>query len=90
VTPIIIIDVNTTGSVLTLVFDQPVSLNGTPKFKPDVAGADPVSAVQTAPNTVAITYDTALTGATGMNIGYRDPAIRNSSGGYVTSVEVPL
>ena len=45
--------------------------------------ADPVSAVQSAPNVVQITFSVAITGATTVTIPYRDPAIRSASGGYV-------
>lgn len=78
------------GSVLTLTFDQPVSLNGTPGFTTDVAGADPISAAQTAPNVVEITFDAAIAAATAINIPFRDPAIRNSSGGFVVSNTFPV
>ena len=82
--------VRATGSVLTLGFDGPVSLNGLPAFTTDVAGRTAVSAAQTAANTVAITFSGAIAAATLVNIGYRDPAIRNASGGFVTSTQAAL
>lgn len=89
-TPITITDVEAAASVLTLTFDQPVSVTGTPGITTDVAGAEPVSAVQTSPNVVAITFDAAIAAATSLNIPYRDPAIRNSVGGYVISNTFPI
>ena len=76
--------------MLTLTFDQPVSLDGTPQFTTDVAGATPVSAAKTAPNVVEITYSAAIAAATSINLSFRDPAIRNSSGGFVTSNTFPV
>ena len=89
-TPIYITAVAAVGSVLTLTFDQVVTLEGTPGFTTDVAGADPVSAAQTAPNIVAITFGAAVAAATTVNIPFRDPAIRSQSGGYVTSNTFPV
>jgi hypothetical protein len=77
-------------TILTLEFDQPVSLNGVPQFTTDIAGASPVSAALTSPTTVEITFDNDLTGATIVNIPFRDPAIRNLSGGYVSSDTFPV
>jgi len=91
-TPINISAAAAAGSVLTLTFDQTVSVmrDAVPQFTTDVAGADPVSAAQTAPNIVEITFDAAITAATAMNIPFRDPAIRNASGGYVVSNTFPV
>ena len=44
-TPVRIVSASATGSVLTLVFDQPVTLKGVPQYTTDIAGADPTSAV---------------------------------------------
>lgn len=89
-TPILITSASPVGSVLTLTFDQPVSLNGTPAFTTDVVGATALSATQQSPTVVAITYSAAIAAATEINLGFRDPAIRNSSGGYVTSTTFPV
>ena len=48
------------GSTLTVTFNQPVALKGVPQYTVDVAGADPVSAVLTAPNICEITFDSAI------------------------------
>jgi hypothetical protein len=89
-TPIVMTDVDATSTVLTLTFDQSVTLQGTPGITTDVAGATPVSAVRTAPNVVEITFSADISAATSLNIPNRDPAIRNSSGGYVVSNVFPL
>lgn len=89
-TPIYIVSANPTGSTLTLTFDQPVSLNGTPAFTTDVVGPTALSASQQSPTVVAITFSAAIAAATQVNIAFRDPAIRNSSGGYVTSSVFPV
>ena len=89
-TPIVITDVDATGTVLTLTFDQSVQLHSTPKITTDVAGATPVSAVRTSPDTVAITFSADIAAATQLNIPARDGAIRNARGGYVVSTVFPL
>lgn len=88
-TPIYIVSGATSGSQLTLTFDQPVSLNGVPQFTTALAPT-PVSAAQTAANVVVITYSGNVAGAEWVNVGFRDPAIRNSSGGFVTSNQVAI
>src|SRR5688572_4649433 len=85
VTPIYISSAVAAGSVLTLTFDQPVMLSGTPQFTTDVAGATAQSAVKTAANVVAITFSASIAAATVINLPFREPAIRNASGGFVTS-----
>ena len=78
------------GSVLTLTFDQVVSLSGVPTYTTDVAGADAVSAVLTSPTTVAITFDAAIAAATEVTIPYEEPAVRNGSGGFVSTSTFPV
>lgn len=89
-TPILITASVAALTVLTLTFDQQVLLNGTPAFTTNLAGASPLSAVKAAPNQVAITFDADISLAATVNIGHRDPAIRNASGGYVTSSVVTI
>lgn len=88
--PIKVSGTSMSGKVMTITFDQPVTLSGTPQFVPEGVIANVVSARQTAVNQVAITYDGSVVGATAVDVGYRDPAIRNASGGYVTATIVPL
>jgi hypothetical protein len=72
-------------AVLTVTYNQAVCLAGVPKYSVDVVGATPVSAAQTGPTTVAITYSTSIAAATSVTIPYEDPAVRNSSGGFVAT-----
>jgi hypothetical protein len=78
------------GSVLTVTYDQAVVLNGTPSYATDVVGADPVSAVLTSPTTIEITFDASVAAATELNIPYEEPAVRNSSGGFVSTSTFPV
>jgi hypothetical protein len=89
-TPILVTGRTIAGSVLTLFFDQPVSLSGVPNFLPDVGGVTPVSAAAVARDAVAITYSGSLAGAVVLDLGFQDPAIRNASGGYVTATTFML
>jgi hypothetical protein len=84
-TPIYITAASVMGAGLTLTFDQAVLLCGTPGITTNVAGAVPVLAHQQSSTTVIIIFSSVLTGASSVNLPFRDPAIRNSSGGYVTS-----
>src|SRR5688500_18818892 len=77
-------------SVLTVTFNQPVSLNGTPAYTTDVVGAEAVSAVLTGPTTVAITFSAAVAAATEVRIPYEEPAVRNGSGGFVSTSTFPV
>jgi hypothetical protein len=83
--PINIAAVSVMGAGLTLTFDQPVLLRGTPGITTDIAGAVAISAIRQAPNRIMIIYSASLAGARVLNLTYRDPAIRNGSGGYLTS-----
>ncbi len=89
-TPILITNAAAAGTVLTLTFDRQIVLQSTPEITTDVAGAVPVSAAKTSPNVVAITFDNDISAATSLNIPFRGGAIRNSSGGYVTSNTFPV
>src|SRR5688500_20398298 len=73
------------GSVLTIVFNQPVSLNGVPAYTTDVVGAEPVSAVLTGPTTGAITFSAAGAAATEARIPHEEPAVRHGSGGFAAT-----
>jgi hypothetical protein len=89
-TPIGVTGASALASVLTVIFDQPVSLNGTPAYTTDVAGATATSAVMTGPTTVAITFSAAIAAATEVRIPYEEPAIRNGSGGFVSTSTFPV
>ena len=78
------------GAELTLTFDQPVSLNGTPAYTTDVVGATALSAVMTGMNTIAITFSATVAAATEVRIPYEEPAVRNGSGGFVSTSTFPV
>jgi hypothetical protein len=86
--PIYVTNVVIADDVLTLTFDQPVSLNGIPAYSAGSAHA--IEAELTAPNVVAITFNTTITAATFFTVPYRDPAIRTSTGGFVTPQNVAV
>ena len=88
-TPIAVTAAVAAGSVVTITFNQPVRLSGVPQYTTDVAGADPISAVLTSPNVLAVTFDAAVAAATEVRIPYEEPAIRNSSGGFVSTSTFP-
>ena len=88
--PIAVTAASALGSVLTVTFDQPVALNGTPAYTTDVAGAEAVSAALTSPTTVAITFDASVASATEISIPYEEPAVRNASGGFVSTSTFPV
>lgn len=89
-TPIVIDVASTNGTVLTLTLDQPVSLKGTPQILTNIAGPVPVSAEQVSPAQIAVTFDGDISSATSLIVPHRDPAIRNSVGGYIYSNTFPL
>jgi len=89
-TPILVTGATAVGSVLTMTFDQPIALNGTPAYTTDVVGAEAVSAVLTGPTTVAVTFSAAVAAATEVRIPYEEPAVRNGSGGFVSTSTFPV
>jgi hypothetical protein len=88
--PIKVTAASAATTVVTVTYDQPVSLNGVPSYATDVVGADPVSAVLTSPTTIEITFDASVAAATELNIPYEEPAVRNSSGGFVSTSTFPV
>jgi hypothetical protein len=88
--PIKVTAVNAALAVVTVTFDQPVALTGIPQYTTDVVGATPQSAVLTSPTTVAITFSASVAAATELNIPYEEPAVRNSSGGFVSTSTFPV
>ena len=89
-TPIKVTDASVTGSVLTVTFDGPISLNGVPKYATSVVGATAMSAVMTGLNTIAITFSATVAAATSVTIPYEEPAVRNASGGFVSTSTFPV
>ena len=89
-TPIQVTAASASGSVLTVTFDSPVGLNGTPAYLTDVIGALPVSAELTDPMTVAITFSASIAAATEVRIPYEEACVRNASGGFVSTSTFPV
>jgi hypothetical protein len=83
-TPVRIVSATKNATVITIVFDQPVVLKGTPQYTVTGATADPVSAASPAIDTVAITYSASIAAATDLNIPSPvEPGVRSKDGGYV-------
>jgi hypothetical protein len=80
------------AAVLTVTFDQPVILRGTPAWTTDLPGVTPVegSAVMTSLNTMELTFSASIATATAINIPVIDPAIRSVTGGFVADTTFPL
>ena|SRR5687768_10331393 len=89
-TPVRIVSAAAAASVLTVTFDQPVVLKGLPQYTVDVAGANPLSAVLTAPTTLALTYSAAIAAATEVTIPFEDKSIRSAVGGFVADSSFPV
>ena len=89
-TPIAVTGATALGTVLTITFDQPVSLNGVPAYTTDVVGATALSAVMTGMNTIAVTFSATVAAATEVRIPYEEPAVRNGSGGFVSTSTFPV
>ena len=82
--------VTVNAAVVTVEFDQVVAVNGVPNYTTDVAGATAESVTQTSPTTIEITFSATVAAATELNIPYEEPAVRNSSGGFVTPSTFPV
>jgi hypothetical protein len=78
------------GAVVTVTFDQAIALNGVPRYTTDVVGATAISAAKTGLNTVAITFSATIATANELRIPYEEPAVRNSSGGFVSTSTFPV
>ena len=89
-TPIVITSCTKSVAVVTIVFNQAVTLDGVPAYTTNLAGVTAISAALTAPDTIQVTFSATIAAATSLNIPFRDPAIRNSSGGYLTSNTFPV
>ncbi|HLL89394.1 MAG TPA: hypothetical protein VK324_08830 [Tepidisphaeraceae bacterium] len=73
------------GSVLTVTFDQPIVLGGVPRYAMTGSAAVAVSAAQTGPATIEVTYGQPVAGLTRFTVPYEEPAVRNASGGFVST-----
>ena len=89
-TPISVTDATKNTTKITVEFDQPVALNGVPAYTTNLAGVTAVSAVATGPTTVEITFSASVATATTLNIPYEEEAVRNASGGFVSTSTFPV
>ena len=89
-TPIVITSASAAVAVVTITFNQPVSLSGLPAYTTDLAGIEPLSAVLSSPTTLALTFSADVSTATALNIPYEEPSVRNVSGGFVATSTFPL
>lgn len=91
-TPVRIVSATKATTVLTLVFNQPVTKirDVVPQYTTDVAGATPLSATALTIDTVAVTFSADITAATEVNIPYLDPAVRSKDGGYIADSTFPV
>ena len=87
--PIGIVSVTKNVAVMTITFNQPVCLKGVPQYTTNLVGVTPVSAVLTSPTTMNLTFSATVATATTLNVPSEDPAVRNSSGGFVTPSTFP-
>jgi hypothetical protein len=72
---------------IDLTFPVPVVLSGVPQFLTNTTKL-PVSAVRTSPNIVRLAYDTPGS-VTSITVPANDPALRSSTGGYVSAGTFP-
>lgn len=87
--PIGIVSVTKATTLMTIVFNQPVSLKGIPQYTTNLPGVTPISAALTGPATLSLTFSASVATATTLNIPAEEPAIRNSSGGFVSPSTFP-
>src|SRR5437773_827230 len=89
-TPIGMVSAVKAGSVLTITFNQPVALKGVPAYTVTGAAVTALSAVMASPTVLTLTFSGAVTAATFVNVPYEEPAVRNSSGGFVSNSTFPV
>jgi hypothetical protein len=89
-TPIGIVSATKSVAVLTVVFNQAVTLKGIPAYTTNLPGITPISAVMTNATTLTVTFSATIATATTLNIPYEESAIRNSSGGFVAAATFPI
>ena len=89
-TPVRIVSATAAASVITVTFDQPVVLRGTPKYTTDLPGITALSATSPTPAVVAVTFSAPVAAATELNIPFVDPAVRSKDGGFVADTTFPV
>jgi hypothetical protein len=77
-------------AVLTLTFDRPVFVRGLTGITVDVVSADELSAVNTAPNVVEVTYDTSIAAATELTFPPYTANLRTADGGFAVIPTFPI
>ena len=70
--PIGIVSVTKATTVMTIVFNQPVSLKGIPQYTTNLAGVTPVAAALTGPATLSLTFSASVATTTTLNIPAED------------------
>ena len=88
--PIGIVSATKATNTITIVFNQAVSLKGVPAYTTNLAGVTAQSATMTNLTTLVITFSASVATANTLNIPYEEPAIRNSSGGFVSNSTFPV
>lgn len=89
-TPIGFVSIVVDGNTVTVTFDQPVNLMGTPAYRRNTAtGALPESVMQTSPTTLALGYVNGPIPITNVVVPFEDGAVRNTSGGFVNAGSRP-
>jgi len=81
--PINIISAIKSAAQLTIVFNQPVSVRGVPQYTVNAAGATPQTVGILSATSITIVYSADISLADELTIPYEEPAVRNSSGGFV-------
>ena len=91
VTPVRIVSADKNAAVLTLTFNQPIVLKGTPAYTTDLPGITAVSAVSPSIDTVEITFSATIATATSITIPSPvEPAVRSKDGGFVADSTFPV
>ena len=75
---------------LTLTFDQPIVLRGTPAYTTDLPGVTALSATSPTLNSVVVTFSASIATANEVILPVADPAIRSKGGGVVADTTFPL
>lgn len=85
-------NVTVNGNDMTIVFDQPVALSAlhVPQYVAEGAAVAPVSAAQSADDTIVVTFDGSVGAATGVVIPQNDAAVRTRSGGWADAGSFPV
>jgi hypothetical protein len=89
-TPITVVNATKVAAVLTITFNQPVSLTGIPQYLTNLSGPTPILASMTSPTVLSLTFSATVATATSLVVPFEEGAIRNASGGYVNAGTFPV